>query len=313
MSIEICYAKNFIRTSRGIIPEVLMGSSNCTMYYGRKEILERNWFPLEERMIEKTPEEILAIVDEEMTNMSTRPYAEMFKFAGKFVGYGKDCVSYRKWMENGIKAAHTLEEYGKTVWCAVDVYEQNSLNFNRSLETYCKTTKELEDWLDKATAFKTGLIDNKVYTRIDFGTIKGIPVKSGINGQVIAKLNNGYVYDYKTGKSASSSPNISEAIVFDSVEDAMGKLGTRWTGLKFIKAENKNKKSGDFVIATNRGYIYKLSRSRMHFTQYPKNAKRFASEKEAERYIKEHHLSERWSEDRVGKYTIINSKKGDLK
>ena len=46
MSYEIVYSKQFIKTNKYIIPTVLMGSNNCTMYYGGREIKERDWTPL---------------------------------------------------------------------------------------------------------------------------------------------------------------------------------------------------------------------------------------------------------------------------
>ena len=61
MSREIVYAKKFIKLSNGVVlPMLLTGSHNATMFvgFGRKEILERYWWPFF-NFVDKTGDELI--------------------------------------------------------------------------------------------------------------------------------------------------------------------------------------------------------------------------------------------------------------
>ncbi len=46
MSYSIIYGRQFVKTTKGIIPMILSGSNNCTEFIQGREVLERNWYPM---------------------------------------------------------------------------------------------------------------------------------------------------------------------------------------------------------------------------------------------------------------------------
>lgn len=42
MSYSIIYGRQFVKTTKGIIPMILSGSNNCTEFIQGREVLERN-------------------------------------------------------------------------------------------------------------------------------------------------------------------------------------------------------------------------------------------------------------------------------
>ena len=60
MSYTIMYGKQFLKTSRGIIPLALHGDNNVTEYVRGREVRERHWSVYANDKIEFTPDEYLA-------------------------------------------------------------------------------------------------------------------------------------------------------------------------------------------------------------------------------------------------------------
>ena len=106
MSIEIMYGRQFVKLDdEHILPLTLSGSSNCTMFIGGREILEREWSCLiNGRVIPG------ASVDEYRKALeklvSNNPNGEWFRRGGKMLS-GKDIL---KWFDSGCKSAATIEE-----------------------------------------------------------------------------------------------------------------------------------------------------------------------------------------------------------
>lgn len=59
MSYTIMYGKQFLKTSRGIIPLALHGDNNVTEYVRGREVRERHWSVYSNNKIEFTPDEYL--------------------------------------------------------------------------------------------------------------------------------------------------------------------------------------------------------------------------------------------------------------
>ena len=106
MSYSIIYGRQFVKTTKGIIPMILSGSNNCTEFIQGREVLERNWYPMtlsnKDKRIAIPAEELL----ERARAISTGDGAdyEFAKQGGKWL-YCKDVL---KWVESGIRNAMTL-------------------------------------------------------------------------------------------------------------------------------------------------------------------------------------------------------------
>ena len=157
MSYEIVYARNFIRTTKGIIPVVLMGSNNCSdVIYDtagrRREVAERLWAPIRTDRTVYSEEQL-------MTTMQGIPEdTELFMFRGNWVT-GKDIG---RWLKNGIKAAYTVEEYltvnpGVHIHCCLDVCKKGEIWSKAEMEEFFNSTADMEAWIDKAEARKAKL------------------------------------------------------------------------------------------------------------------------------------------------------------
>ena len=107
MSYTIMYGKQFLKTSRGIIPLALHGDNNVTEYVRGREMRERHWSVYANDKIEFTPDEYL----DYLNTFCGNEYQEHFYANGKFV-YDKGLIT---WAKNGIREALTIEEIRKVI------------------------------------------------------------------------------------------------------------------------------------------------------------------------------------------------------
>ena len=107
MSYTIMYGKQFLKTSRGIIPLALHGDNNVTEYVRGREVRERHWSVYANDKIEFTPDEYLDYPNTFCGN----EYQEHFYANGKFVN-NKGLIT---WAKNGIREALTIEEIRKVI------------------------------------------------------------------------------------------------------------------------------------------------------------------------------------------------------
>lgn len=150
MSYSIIYGRQFVKTTKGIIPMILSGSNNCTEFIQGREVLERNWYPMtlsnKDKRIAIPAEELL----ERARAISTGDGAdyEFAKQGGKWL-YCKDVL---KWVESGIRNAMNIER--------INFFRPNTPLYGRIVvwrgdkrETvhncYCKTTQELEAFAEE--------------------------------------------------------------------------------------------------------------------------------------------------------------------
>ena len=203
MSYEIVYGRQFVKCEHGILPLVLMGSNNCTMYYGGKEIRERYWtrYGSERGKVAMSAEAIMAWANQFVPST----YQEHFMKNGKWV----DDNGFIAFMQNGIKNAHTLEEIreaniGQTLNCYIEVYHNDHDSWSGAWTRHCEAcahnTAELDAWIDKAEAEYIELSQDKknsVYICTRFDGIKPLKPYKKIDGKVIAKYKKNYVCEVR--------------------------------------------------------------------------------------------------------------------
>lgn len=304
MSYEILYDRKFICTTRGIIPMILSGSNNCTEFAWSKggrsyERRERHWWAYIPRgmAIADHPEHTYLMEMSRLVSPDSKPH-EMFMNHGKWLMSNQ----WRKWFQNGCKAALPVEEYLKqnrsqSFYCEIRVYKSGSSHSDSIDGVYVRTTPELENWLDEANRKTTELNEQlkaesgSAHICLSFSINEPLnAVQSTVEGSVVAKHNSRFVKEYITGKSLTFTANPAEAVVFDSVEDAKEKLGYHWQSIRFVKADNALKER-NYVLKFTGGnlagrYLKKKTNGNLYSTSYADDAKKFASEKEAVQYAK---------------------------
>ena len=300
MSYEICYGRNFIRTTRGILPMILSGSNNCTeiKYDGRGrqyERRERHWWAWVPRPLDVADHPVDAYrnaISDIVAGYNGDDH-ELMRWNGKWM-----CVSqWWTWFYNACKSAKTLEDYlhdnrGESFKCSLAIWK--GYDRTTELDQYIHTTPELESWLDMATAHKAALLsenpDLTVYICTEFTGDE--PLKAGsrnIQGKVVAKIGNAYVKAY-TNSSISMSGLAADAVVFDNEEDAYSKLGRHWHNLRLVKA-GPQMRERPFILRLQGGnnagrYVRNVGGRYLYPTSAQHDAKHFLSVKEAESFFR---------------------------
>lgn len=302
MSHEIVYDRRFIRTPKGYVPMILSGSNNCTEpAWGKNgrvyERRERHWWAFTPRRHEGpliTEEKYLEYI--QACNEEREP-GELFVQNGKWVYTNQ----WAAWVKRGCRDAKTLEEYLQmnpttSFWAEIRVCDsENDWPGARRLGKYFGTSDELVQWIDEAFKEKSRIIaeatDPKTSVSFELRFMGKEPLKvtPAIEGPVIVRCKNGYLKDYDCGKRISFSPVITEAIVFESIEDAQSKIGRNWKNLRFTKVP-KDMMDRIYVIKIASGYragsyIGRKTRSTLDCPRGVETAQRFSSVKAAERYI----------------------------
>lgn len=318
MSYEILYGRQFIDLGDGrYIPLVLSGSNNCTMFRNGREVLERHWWPFGPQLgkFALTKQELFDWISE---RAQESPDGEWFMRSGKWL-LGSDMP---RWIESGIKSARTIDEMVTrtgSLECYICIYN-NEIPYGEKghcrheYTEFARSTEDLLKWLEIFDSVKSSKKENEeVYPSIAFMTLE--PLKLGSkpkpNTPVVCKCGKHYLSQYEVGSGYTCSWDSDEAIIFDSEEDFRKKTAGLRIGNYRLIAPPKPKKDKAFVITVMDGpyageYVEKLSRSRLHFSRSSEYARRFTSEKEAERYIKER-LEGRFS--RAKEFAVIQTEK----
>lgn len=148
MSYTIMYGRQFVKTSRGVIPLALYGSNNLTVSAGSdKGKVFHYWSIYAREGVEFTPEEYMDMVN----SWCGKGNQQHFKMHGRWI----DDNGLIAWAKNGIKKAATVEEikryYPDQILegqiCIFDNVSYNSKHVNR---VYFSSTFALEKWLDEA-------------------------------------------------------------------------------------------------------------------------------------------------------------------
>lgn len=296
MSYEILYGRQFIDLQNGTyIPMILSGSNNCTMFRNGREVRERHWWPYLSRP---------ALTLDEMRKHANEvalahPDSEWFMRGGKWM-FTSDIPH---WIESGIKSARTIEElasHSYPLQCRVIIYDNTIPYGNKGycreeVCEYIKTTEGLIEWIRRYEEIKKSARGTEaIYPMMSFMTFEslnlGAKLKPG--SPVVCKRGNQYLSHYDIGRGYTFSSDADEAIVFESEEDFQLKLAGHRIDKYRLVAPPKPKKDKPIAIQIAGGsyagyYIEKLTRSRLHFTGHQKYARRFSTEKEAQRFIDE--------------------------
>ena len=286
MSYEIVYGKQFIKTKDYIIPVVLMGSNNCTMYYGGREIIDRSWNVLSNNLFALTEQEL----KNEIQKWLGSKYQEHFKCNGKWVD-DKGLVNF---INTGIKKALTIEQIkestGYSTKCYLSIWNED----NRTTENMQLISKneDFEKWiLDAKERYNNKQENEKVYFCIEWNTIK--PLKAynqDIKGKVLAKYKNRYVSSFDKGLHIETQKE--KAYIFDSIEQSK-ELLKDWEHLqlRYVKyTKNTPSKERNFAIKYNCNYgnyyMQKHTKTKIYHTTNKDNIKqKFATIEKAKEFI----------------------------
>lgn len=298
MSYTIVYGRQFVKTTRGIIPLALFGDNNVyTPSYNFRtkrtyEKRERNWNIFCSIDLLELPEKLFltkiqAAYDEDREN---------FKHNGKFV-YKEGA---QRFFQNGAKHALTLEEIFQATRNALDgfltIYDQPDRFLSRQeLHTVMNTTDALERWLDEARKKKSEYESKgaECYLTLAFSTDEPLRIerkvgKAEVTGPVIVKRGPGYIANFTD--SSITTGRIENAHVFPSVEAARQQLPSCFIGplpYVFLSAEKQKEEAAkQYVLRVCNGskagyYIQKLTARTLYFSRAPEDAKRFLTDEDA--------------------------------
>lgn len=176
MSYEIVYERVFVKVPIGVetcvLPLVLTGSNNCYEAGGRgRDRRERDWGLLAVKKSEfqeryGIPVVILDDADEYVEQfINDEDDSEFFKYNGKWV----DGASFRRFWNNGLKNAMTIEEINEkrrynTAISVFFVHRDNDSDYNT---LGCQTSEQLAKALIKAGDRKMLNNDGHVIVRFD--------------------------------------------------------------------------------------------------------------------------------------------------
>lgn len=311
MSYTLVYDRRFLKCGDRYIPMALYGDNNVTQinWQTGREARVRNWgvFVYSDQMLLATEEEILSVVNQYHPKDSHA--GESFTFHGKWLN---DAETYR-FYQNGIREAVTIEDIVfQTYESAIGelrVYQKDfDLDKTLSLDRcYLHTTEELTSWIEKAKSTKDQILhEGKAkYAYICLGYSTQLPLKvSCVKNRDVPLI----AYDRKSrrGKrsylksvadsSCSYTNNVSEALVFSSIEDAYMTIPLFLrTYVGFMPADRAKmavKEKGNYSLTVlhkgARVYIMKKTRNTTYFTVCPgTDTKRFQTEAQAIKWYRD--------------------------
>ena len=306
MSIEIMYGRQFVKLDdEHILPLTLSGSSNCTMFIGGREILEREWNCLINGIVIPG-----ASVDEYRKALeklvSNNPDGEWFRQGGKML-IGKNIL---KWFDSGCKSAATIEEIKQkypqqSIKCSLMGHSKDKNDYHSTMKfiKYCDTTEEIKEWLATYSNYKDDEYD--YYIHMGLLGIKpvsmGKPVKE--NTPLIVKIGSRYLTDISEF-SMTRCGDIKQAKVFANKEEFEKTcLPWRFSNKYRLISATAALVTKPYIIvkAENEKLIVKKVSSRHCFyTTEDKQAKTFKTENEAKKW-KEKYLDNRF----ISPYKII--------
>ena len=291
MSYDIVYARQFIRCSKGVIPLVLIGPSNCyTPTFKGRERRVREWAPLFHDPV-MTEEALMQTVE----SCCGKQYQEHFKWHSKWV----DDKGFRSFIRNGIRDAMSIEDILSAsrmdaLYCKLTIWTKSDSHCYEDLSRAVHTSQELEDWLDSAKQYHDARHESEsIFFDMHFMTDQPLKIHkpSATSGAVVAMNKNGYIRAV-TPTSISMSPDPNDALVFASQADAYAQIPSYFhRRLRFVNAENiKRRKTWYYVIRAESGthagrYVQRLTRKYLRFCFEPKEAHHFPSKHAAEKYI----------------------------
>lgn len=286
MSYEICYSKNFIKTSKGYLMLVLSGSNNTYECRARRDRREREWtiYYCQKFTRFVSEQEVLDFISQD----------EHYDFCvcnGKNVYGTKAVIDFYK---SGFRNARTIEEwlehgrfvytdghksrlYGGLELCLIhrgdEWYKDNYINV--------KTTQELEEAIEKLAPYHNA---KDTWLHIGFCSNEKVVYtaeKKAIEGQCVLKLKRGSD-DYLTAENKIVT-GIENAHVFDTYEEAQDFYNNKtYYACKIVKYDLKRMGGKNYVIRVDdRGYFVKFSKYGYRYTCYLQKETARMTEKKA--------------------------------
>ncbi len=303
MGYTIMYSRQFVKTTTGIIPIALYGSSNVTTYNPKtgREIRERSWnfLPCMSRTLDMCNVPAAQLL-QEVHEVYEDAGSEIWKQNGKWV----DGPGVIRFFEQGVKYAKTLEEirevhFAQSLNCSISHYED--FRCIVELQRDVASTEALEEFVADAKTRYQQLQNEGRHPYINIGFWGNEPLNcersksvDSHTGPVLAKCRNNYVVrwsdDKQTLECNSKSPEV--AHVFQSVDEAKSMLPPQFGPYTFVDAKRALRLK-PFVLRVSGGYrnglfIKKLSGRSLYFTEWADNAKRFHTAAEAQRWFDEY-------------------------
>ena len=288
MSIEIFYGRNFVKIDENrVIPLYLSGSSNCTEFVGGKEVYERRWgyHPFNFFTTLNEINEVLDKFDD--------PYGEWFA-RGSRSGPWMSKEQFRTICKNAFKDAHTVEEFAASYQPIHLVAWKYGDTWERKMDTVVRTTEELLGWYEQ---FNSTLANDGFHISISLSTREQVKFidKTAKKFPCVLKANGKYLckdvsYD---NKYATWCADKKEAKIFNSqseIDETMPRVVGLWNRPYAFVSATVSEKSKPFAIVVLHGskvglYIKKKTSAHIFFSYNGLNARRFSTEKEAEKYM----------------------------
>ena len=313
MSYTIMYDRQFLKTSRGIIPLALYGDNNVTERVNGRERRDRHWGVYANGKTEFTPEEYMSLIQ----SWCGSEFQEHFVSHGKWV----DDKGILAWAKNGIKNALSIEEIRKivpvqSVTCYISVWGKDYSHRNEEWRR-CDTTAQLEQWLDTAYARKEELCaDPSLDVFICLSYLNREPLKIAARrepeGEVIVRKGSRYLSEV-TDKGYTFSPDIADALVFKNTAEARNCAAH--TGQYFLHKSRFICASNKFAVKSYRikavlpefpqgVYIRQLTARSLRFCHESEYALKFSSVYQAQKYIEK--LGNKFQ--KVISYTVVQAR-----
>lgn len=280
MSYSIMYESQFIRSSSGITPVVLMGDNNVWEGHGKYERRARDWGCFCNLLgVSET-----ALV-EKVKSFTGGPYQEHWKTTN---GQWVNDSGLMRWANKNIKNAMTVEEiltanHMSFITCRLVIWNENKRN--EEMRGWIHNTQELDEWISKA---KERMKDASVKENLSFYPIvsfssEKLVHKTDIKAEtVILKRGQSYLSQI-TEASNEWTHNIKNAMVFTK-EEAIA-LQQKYTGGWIPKAQLVDAKAKDApydtvikMVRENDGrtlYVRKVTSTRIVQSFNIEGAKRY--------------------------------------
>ena len=281
MSHTIVDDRQVIKTPTGYTFAVLHGDNNVTTGHGKYEKRARDWSCW---ILNKTEQE----VEEYFSDWLNRTNEHFKTLNGKWV----DDAALVRWYKTGLKNAKTIEEIRAlapnqalhlllSIWDKSKDYKDPDYHRAENVE-WVQTTEDFLAWVAKAEeriANKKESESIYIKTGFHYDEPLKLPKNSTLEGPVLAMYGKKcYIIELsKDGYWKTASPDITQAIVFDSVEAARKACHSTGKSIKFISAERKEKAmaEGLYVIQMDKdgksSYIEYCGRgylSQVHNAEY---------------------------------------------
>ncbi len=270
MSYSIEYNRQFIRTSTGFLPLVLMGPNNV---YETDRRRARSWQVLSSKLFNLPLDRMLFIASSEL----------MSSFDQQWVRGGQYITNsgFLSWIRSGCASACNIEDFrlfnrycGFSV--SVHLYDQNAYG-KTVLTENPKTTEELDAWCAKAEALIASVGRDKAYYDVSFGSEEFThpPVGNGCYALNMGPCGNARRMWYTSPTSSESDPKAALILTVDEWRDRVGTdpiIPYRDSTPQFVLVNDERVFRGEagVVIEVVGGpykgsYIHGLSRSRCRF------------------------------------------------